>query len=310
MPRLCQRVLFLVASAAIAGCYDMHGFVDHDAAVRDDAGRWLTPADVGPPRDDAWYAPEPDASLACPPARPVASCLESYVIPAGLPVTLPFELAGCGCCVATGCDVRVDEASRRVQLTTTACSDTCICDACNPIEGSCALPPLHTLGPWIVEANGTIAFSIGVAEISDPTFVPPPPGCATYAAVDPCGGTPDLTTGPAHGAVCRGQSRDGVGREVLRLVDPCGGCGTLDSVCEVIVSPRRTDDLPPGGNIELLARTYGTSCDVDCPGVCVRRERDCELPPLRVGDYYRVLVDGVAVLDFVEGEPFGPCDAP
>jgi hypothetical protein len=106
--------------------------------------------------------------------------------------------------------------------------------------------------------------------------------------------------------VCRTTARADL-REVLRLTDPCWSCGELDSSCTAIVTPRLTDDLPPGGDITLTARRYTTNCDVDCPGVCLEHTRECDLPPLVPGDYYRVLVDGEVALSFVEGEPSATC---
>ncbi|MFO0714589.1 MAG: hypothetical protein U0353_32410 [Sandaracinus sp.] len=302
-----MRALALVSLLG-SGCYDMHTppgggpTVLVDAGTRPDASVGLEAGS----REDA-AAALPDAALACPLERPLASCFESFAIPAGQPTSLPFEMAGCGCCIQTACEVSVDEAARVVHLTTTACPDACRCDACNVPRGSCELPPLHTLGAWTVEANGVPGFSIGVVEVSDPTFAPPPPGCASYAEPDTCGGAPpDFTAGPERGAVCL--ARDAIGsRLVLSMTRSCTTCGRLDSSCDVILEPRLTDDLPPGGELRLTVRDYATACDIDCPGACIPHVRECVLPPLTNGDYYRVWVDGELVSSFVGGEPLAPC---
>lgn len=317
---MCQVVLALLVigglSAALSGCYDMHQGSGTDAGRAIDAPLLVTPPDGSPPWDASSFvridAPSPpDAALTCPVVRPDASCLESFAIPAGVASALPYQFDGCGCCVDTACVVEVDEAARTLRLTTTLCPDPCDCDACVIPRGTCEVPPLRALGEWTVETNGTAAFTIGVVEVSDPTFAPAPPGCATYAEIDECGGArPDFSTGPVHGSVCRTLSRDGASRQVLRLTEDCGSCGDVDSSCEVILAPRLTDDLPPGGEITLHAAHYGTACDVDCPDLCIRHERECELPPLVSGDFYRVYVDGEVVLSFVGGEPMTPCEAP
>jgi hypothetical protein len=112
--------------------------------------------------------------------------------------------------------------------------------------------------------------------------------------------------GPVRGDVCVEHAvlSD---REVLRLRSSCWGCGDLDSACDAIVAPRLTDDLPPGGDITLHARRYGTNCDVDCPGACIEHVRECALPPLEAGGVYRVRVDGEILRTFIQGEPSPPC---
>lgn len=319
MTRLCQRVLatvllpsgLLVCGLFVGGCYEMHG-TGSDAGLPIDARLTTTPADGSLLLDTA--VPPPDVGLDgltivphCPAVRADATCLESFAIEAYRPFLLPFQFDGCACCAETECFAHADEASRTISLTTHLCPDPCDCDACNTPTGSCSVPALTELGQWTVEVNGTAAFTIGVVDASDPIHTPAPPGCATYAEIDECGGaTPDFTTGPVRGSVCRATARGDL-REVLRLTDPCWSCGELDSSCTAILTPRLTDDLPPGGDITLTARRYTTNCDVDCPGVCLEHTRDCDLPPLVPGDYYRVLVDGEVALSFVEGEPSATC---
>lgn len=300
MARLCHLVLL---SVAVAGCFDMHGrpgerdagLRDGGMAVRDASSRdVMSIDDAGEPR--------------CPLLRADATCLESFALPAGVPFELPFEFDGCGCCVETECEVSVNAAERTLSLATHLCPDPCDCDACNVPRGTCSVPPLPlgSVGEWTVEVNGTAAFVIGVTDSLDPD-VAPPPGCATYAEIDDCGGArPDFTTGPLRGAcVLHGFATNG--REVLRLGDDCWGCGEIDSACDVVVTPRLTDDLPPGADITLHARNYFTSCDVDCPGVCLEHTRECALPELTPGDFYRVFVDGEVVSSFIGGdtEPSG-----
>lgn len=313
MKRLCQGVLGS-ALLLVSGCYDMHG-MGSDAGPPIDALRTTVPADGDFVRDASWPRPG-DAGRDvltivphCPEVRADATCLESFALEAHRPFVLPFQFDGCGCCVETECFVRADEATRTLSLTTHLCPDPCDCDACITPTGGCSVPALTELGQWTVEVNGTVAFAIGVVDSSDPIHAPAPPGCVTYAEIDECGGAvPDLTTGPVHGSVCR--STRGDGREVLLLTDECWGCGDLDSSCTAIASPRLTDDLPPGADITLTARQYGTNCDVDCPGACIRHTRECALPELVRGEHYRVLVDGEVALSFVGGEPIAPCAAP
>lgn len=307
MSRVCQVVLGSVC--LLSGCYGAHERpgADDGGVVRTDARVPALP-DAAVSNDAS--APS-DASLACPLVRADATCLETFAVPAGVPFELPFQFDTCGCCVDTTCDVSVDAASRTLRISTGLCPDTCLCDECATPRGACAVPalPVSALGQWTVEANGVVAFGIGVVDTLDPSL-PGPPGCATYAEIDRCGGAvPDLTTGPLRGEVCVAlvSQRD---RQVLRMRSACWSCGQLDSECRAIVTPRLTDDLPPGGDITLLARDYATSCDVDCPGACIEHVRECDLPPLVRGDVYRVLVDGAVVWTFTAGEPPAPCVMP
>ncbi len=309
MRSLCQVVLASLAMGSLVGCYDMHQGAGADASSSLDATSPLTPADVGlrdagGPGNDALFLT--DAALTCPLVRPDSSCLESFAIPAGVPSSLPYQFDGCGCCVDTMCAVEVDEAARVLRLTTTLCPDPCDCDACVIPRGTCDVPPLRALGEWTVETNGTAAFTVGVVEVSDPTFAPAPPGCATYAAIDGCGGAPpDFTTGPERGAVCLIETSNG--QQALTLTQSCTSCGELNSACDTLVVPRLTDDLPQGADITLHARDYATSCDVDCPGECIPHVRTCALPPLVLGDFYRVRVDGEVIYTFRYGEALEPC---
>lgn len=309
MTRLCRLVLPL---ALLAGCYDEHG-LGPDAGAGTPPDATSAPLDAPPTPPDGLFprdvAVAPDAPSGCPLARADASCLESFAIQAGRAFELPFQYDGCGCCVATSCDVSVDAASRTLRLATGLCADPCDCDACITPRGTCAVPPLpvSALGQWTVEVNGTVAFGIGVVDASDPTATPAPPGCATYAERDECGGAvPDLTTGPVRGAICV-EVADRAERRVLRLHATCWSCGMLDSACDALLLPRFTDELPPGADIQLHARDYATACDVDCPGVCLEHVRECDFPRLEAGSYYRVFVDGEEQLAFVEGEPSRPC---
>lgn len=294
-------VVFLV----VPGCYEDHGRTrtGMPTPARPDAG--VGPVVDAAPRRDAPYMGI-DAPPTCPLVRADASCLSSFAMPAGVPFELPFQFDGCACCSATSCDVSVDAAARTLRLGTHLCPDPCDCDACNTPRGTCAVPPLplDSLGQWTVEVNGVPAFVIGVIDTFDPDLGPPP-GCATYAERDTCGATPDFTTGPVRGdCVDHATLAD---REVVRIHDYCLGCGELDSECGVIVQPRLTDDLPPGGDIILHARTYTMACDVDCPDVCVEHVRECALPELLPGGFYRVRVDGEIVASFTQGAPDEPC---
>jgi hypothetical protein len=305
MTQLCQGVL-AVGLLLVSGCYAIHEA--NGSAAAGDSGLLAATPDVplAAPRDAGvdtlTIAPR------CPPVRADATCLESFAIPAFQPFELPIQFDSCACCGEVECFARVDEATRTISLSTHLCPDTCDCDTCDTPRGSCSVPALSELGPWTVEVLGTRAFTIDVLDGSDPVPVPPPPGCVTYAELDECGGAqPYFTAPPVRGSVCH--SRGPNERTQLRLtaVDSCWSCGDLDSSCEAIVAPRSTGDLPPGADITLTARSYGTNCDVDCPDICLSHRRDCELPPLVPGHLYRVLLDGEVALSFVEGETSGAC---
>jgi hypothetical protein len=285
---------------ALAGCYDMHGLgpgadagVDVPRPPVEDGGGIVL-------RDVMAIGDAP--ALTCPIARADASCLESFAIPAGLPVELPFQFDGCGCCIETQCAVSVDAAARVLSLETHLCPDPCDCDTCITPTGTCSVPPLplDALGEWTVRVNGTSAFRIGVIDPFDPV-APPPPGCATYAEIDDCGGAqPDFTMGPVRGCVEHHRPSD---RDTLVLYEACGTCGEIPSACDASLLPRFTADLPPGADIQLHARRYFTGCDVDCPDVCIEQRFECALPPLAPGEYYRVFVDGELAHSFTAGAP-------
>lgn len=309
MNRLCQAVLPL-GLVLVAGCYEMHGVGGADSGERPDAGRPPSPDATTLPWDGGPWLPDVGAP-SCPLVRADATCLDSFFIETGRSFELPFQFDGCGCCIETSCDVSVDPSTRTIRAFTHLCPDPCDCDACVVPRGTCLVPALAEtdVGQWTVEMNGTAAFVIGVAE-PEPGLVPGPAGCATYAEVDECGGAvPDFTTGPIRGDICveHGTFEE---RDLLRMRSSCWGCGQLDSACNTVVTERLTTDLPPGGDIVLLAREYATACDVDCPAVCVEHVRECELPPLVEGNFYQVFVDGERVHTFAAGEPTTPCVAP
>ena len=268
--RVGQRALVVAFALSLvtAGCYDSHGglLFGVGSPVPRDAGP------LAPPTRDASDSPRLDASrrdaavglgpdapfgrhapATCPLARPDASCVSSFAMPAGTPFGLPFQFDGCGCCTETTCDVTVDAAARTLRLSTRLCPDPCDCDGCYTPRGTCSVPPLphDALGQWTVEVNDVDAFVIGVVDAFDPTLGPPP-GCATYAEPDTCGAPVDFTMGPVRGDICV-EHVVLSDREALRLHAGCWTCGDIDSVCESIVTPRFTDDLPPGGDITLDA---------------------------------------------------------
>ena len=306
MKRLCQGVLFVLLG--LPGCYDSHGAGARDGGARD-AGRVFEAGRPDVPFTALDASSAPDAPSACPLLRPDATCLESFALIAGRPFELPFQYDTCGCCIETSCDVAMDVGARTLRLSTGLCPDPCDCDACVTPRGTCAVPaiPVSATGQWTVEVNGTVAFSIGVVE-DEPGLVPGPSGCATYAEIDECGGgVPSLTTGPVTGDICV-HVQDRFDRRVLTLESRCWSCGQIDSECRAIVSERLTDDLPAGGDITLHARDYWTACDVDCPEVCIDHVRECDLPPLDPGSFYRVFVDGRLVHSFVEGGASTTCE--
>ena len=307
MTRVCH-VVPLIGSLLAAGCYETHRAPENDAAARD-AGLLAAPPDPRAPRDAGLDA----LTLAprCPAVRADATCLASFAIPAARPFELPLQFDGCACCPDIECFARADEATRTLSLSTHLCPDACDCATCSTPRGSCAVPALSAVGPWTVEVNGTRAFAIDVLDLSAPNQTPPPPGCATYAELDECGGAqPDLSGSSVRGSVCRVR---GPGERTRLRIDTsegrgtCWSCGDVDASCDVSVVPRSTDDLPAGGDIMLTARRYESGCDWDCPSVCEEHSRECELPPLVPGNVYRVFIDGELALSFVEGETSGAC---
>jgi hypothetical protein len=71
-------------------------------------------------------------------------------------------------------------------------------------------------------------------------------------------------------------------RVAIRVLDSCGGCGSVRGECRVDVF----DDV-----VRVRPERLGVSCDIDCPAVCVEREDVCWTPPLPAGTY-RVMLDG------------------
>lgn len=312
VPHRAIAIAALVALTSLsAGCWLVHGRGDpggRDAGT--DAGR-LPPGarDAGPFFTDALALPDATTVhppiLRCEPLRPDVSCFESFLVQPGRAFELPFSFDTCGCCIETECAVSVDTATHTLSLTTTLCPDPCDCDACITPTGTCSIPPLEE-ALWRVDVNGFTAFELPVA--GDGGLVPPPPACASYADVDRCEPAFPLSGVPFMlGEVCveLGASRSTL--DVVRIHDPCGTCTFLDGPCYAALTPRLTDDLPPGGDLHIAGTEYGTACDVDCPAVCVPRDHECIVPPLVRGDFYRVFVGDEPHGTFVAGEPSAAC---
>lgn len=268
---------------------------------RRDAG---PPPDARPPIDDAAVLDAGPLPPGCEPHRADFTCLESFLAPPRVPFTLPVTLDACGCCPGSACGARVDPTTQTLHLDTALCQDLCDCDACFPANAECAVPALEP-GLWNVVVNGAPAFELPVFE--DSGLVPPPPACASYAAPDPCASDPfidPMARVPTRACV----QEDVNGRTELVLTHDCLSCADLVGPCVVALEPRLTDDLPPGGELRVLETTHTSRCDVDCPEVCMRVDRVCELPPLVPGDLYRVWM-GVSLLStFVAGVPTS-CEA-
>lgn len=310
MRSACQIVLTsLVAAGALSGCYLFHGgeapteSSPRDAGVAADA-RWAMPT---PRREDAGVGA--DAGLACPLVRGDATCLESFLVAPGRPFTLPVTFHTCGCCAQTECAVAVDPETRTIALTTTLCPDPCDCDACVTPEARCEVPPLPR-GLWRVDVDGAPAFELPVEE--DSGLVAPPPACATYAEVDPCGrASGSISAERWSGEASCARPRRSVGDvDVIDVFHECWGCADLQGPCYATLEERLTDDLPPGADLYVSPTRYATWCDVDCPGVCIATTRTCVVPPLVRGDTYRVFVGDRLSHSFVAGEPPAPCVRP
>ena len=71
-------------------------------------------------------------------------------------------------------------------------------------------------------------------------------------------------------------------RVAIRVVDACGGCGTVRGECRVETF---------GDVVRVRPERLGISCDVDCPAACIEREDVCWTPPLPAGTY-RVMLEG------------------
>ncbi len=302
-----RAIAALLLFALVPGCWLAHGRGE-PVAPAPDAGR--LPPGV---RDASAIFPDamtPDAGPVDPPilrcelTRPDVSCFESFLIAPRRAFELPFAFDTCGCCIETECAVTVDAATRTLSLSTTLCPDPCDCDACVTPTGTCAVPPLEE-GLWRVVVNDFTAFELPVAE--DGGLVPPPPACASYAEVDSCTPAFPLSSLPPPTDVCVTTAPLRSTLDVLRVHEPCGSCGRLAGPCYASLTPRLTDDLPPGGDIRIASTEYGTACDIDCPGVCVPQDRDCVVPSLVPGDFYRVFLDGVQHETFVAGGPRTAC---
>lgn len=276
----------------------------HDATAIPPDGT-TTPPDVGTRPPDVGPLPPDGGPPSCPVQRADATCLESFLISPGRPFALPYDFDACGCCLQTECSVEVSPSTHTIAIGTTLCPDLCDCDACNPAHGSCEVPALSE-GLWLVVANGLPAFELPV--FPDSAEVPPPPGCASYAHADRCAPATPIPGRPVSGNVCVAPRARTSAIDVLRVVDPCGGCGDIPGTCYAALTPRLTDDFPPGGDLHLQVNEYGTACDVDCPDVCVRVERECVVPALVRGDTYRVYLGERLVRTFVAGDPSTDCD--
>lgn len=319
MTRACHFVLL----ALLPGCYVHHGRDGRPVSSpvadgglpsargaarpripRPDAG--LPPDAEPPPRLDAGASPP----LMCPLQRANLTCLESFLIPPGRAFSLPYAFDGCGCCTESECRVSVDAATRTLAIETTLCPDHCDCDACYVPTGSCEVPALQA-GDWRVLANGAEAFVLPVYE--DSGEVPPPPACATYAGIDACGGAPALPGRAIEEPACvqwvgLGEIEPAVVFHAVRVQHRCWGCGDLHGACVARLEPPHfSDDHTWGGEIHLDPAMFSTSCDIDCPGVCIESSRDCAVPPLVRGQRYSVHLDGRRVATFTAGEPTTAC---
>ena len=308
------KVLWIFAMLGLtSGCYSSFRLSDpapaFDAGVSDaaraDAGR----RDAGP--RDAGGDLGADSGLSCPAARADFLCLESFAAEPERPFTLPLAFAICGCCTEAQCAVRVDGASRTLDVTTALCdgSAVCDCDGCESPVATCEVPALSE-GIWTVQVNGSAAFTLPVRV--DSGFAPTPPACVDFAAPSSCSessplpGTPRRTRLACVSSTVRGGGGT-FGGHVLEVTDECGGCA-LESTCTVRLEPRLTDDLPNGGELYVDVNEYFDSCAGACPPVCTEVTRVCELPPLVTGDFYRVHVEGVPVFTYVAGSEGRTCD--
>lgn len=257
----------------------------------------VDPLDGGLPRD---VGPIGDAGLACEPRRADWTCLESFLAPANEPFELPVTFDTCGCCPSTTCGVDVDPDARVLRLTSGLCNDdVCDCVGCNAPTARCAIPAIPR-GDWRVEVNGAPAFVLPVEE--EISLIPPPPACVRYAAPESsCEATDPLDSQPEPTSeVCIARAPSSAGL-VARLVNDCGGCAS-EGTCTAVVTERFTDDLPPGGEIRLSPTRYFSACGGACPPVCIETERECPLPTLLPGGFYRVYVHDELVLSFNEGD--------
>ncbi len=296
VPQVCSLGLTLACLIASSGCYLSYGL----SGAERDAGGALSDAAMS---DAAMSDAGSDAGLSCPAVRADYVCLESFLVQPGRAFSLPLSFATCGCCVHSECAVGVDASTHTLSLTTALCADTCACDACNTPTVSCEVPPLAE-GDWTVNVNGGDAFALPVRY--DSGLVPPPPACVDFAQPSLCPGDRALP-GLSSPVALACATQDGLGRDayVLEVTDPCGGCSS-DSACTVQLDPRYTDDLPPGGELTVMANRYFPGC-VDCTPGCVPVTRVCPVPPLVPGDVYRVHVEGVPPFIFTAGTDARVC---
>lgn len=303
MQRTTSRVLALLSALVLHGCYGGHGS-EVDAGRSVDAGAASVDAPMEPPIDAGHALPDA-AALECPLARPDATCLESFLVQPGRAFSLPFAFDGCGCCVETECAVAVDAPSKTLSLTTTLCPDPCDCDGCVTPTGACDVPALEQ-GDWRVVVNGAPAFELPVFE--DSGLVPPPAACATYAEPPSCGGDPWALDAWAPDAFCVAPRASLGGQfDVLRAKHECFPCPASLGTCSAELNPRYTDDLPEGGDITLYLTSYAGTCELACPAVCLEVERDCAVPALTFGHYYRVFAGGELRASFVAGAATMDC---
>jgi hypothetical protein len=183
---------------------------------------------------------------------------------------------GCYCGETIECRATV-VAPGRLAIETAVCPG--LCEACFPFGGParCELPPL-TEGVWSVSVNGAPAFTTNVG----PAGVAPERGeiCHRVADQDDCAELPSRPFEASRLCVSSGGFPDE--RVAIRVVDPCGGCGTVRGECRVETF---------GDVVRVRPERLGISCDVDCPAVCIEREDVCWTPPLPPGTY-RVMLEG------------------
>jgi len=307
MRYLCQVVPFLLV-APLSACYASHVAPGDDAGrppVRRDASR-PRPPPPPPPTRDAGPPPRADAgTVDCPLARADFTCLSSFIVEPGRAFELPIAFDGCFCCSEAQCAVRVDSASRRLELTTARCPDPCDCDVCQagPSTG-CQVPALDP-GFWTVVVNGEEAFDLPVQ--FDSGLLPPPPTCVSYAEGDACGEDPSIASATDFARLCVESQPDPSDPPTLRLDSLCARCGDLDGTCSVLLEPRLTDDLPRGGELRVTGTSFSTRCDIACASYCIEHSRRCAIPELRAGDLYRVWLGGHEVYSFIGGERSSAC---
>ncbi len=245
----------------------------------------------------------------CPEVRGIATCLESFIAPPGVPFELPVLMDECVCCAETSCSVEVGDVLGQptLRLTTGLCPDPCDCDVCSAAEATCAVPPLDA-GFWHVVVNGAPAFELPV--VFDSGVVPPPAACVSYASPDVCAvspGPPSYRSWQPE-TYCLTNAWGGPIAPTITVISECWPCGDLQGPCVVSLEPRTTDDLPPGGELRIGPSAHPNTCLVDCPDICNREERVCVLPELRPGDFYRVWSsDGRELFSFEAGATSDLC---